>query len=156
VPLVDSHRDREGIRSVLGKVTDIRVGNAALESGRMAPALLETLNFAEPDISPDAEVAYHLYRCGYADSVSVSFIPLEWEYSDRPGGLDISRAELLEVSAVAVPSDVNAKVLARAVRAQIGGHVTAADRRVLAEAIRRRIERDDAAAGFYYRWRGER
>lgn len=153
VPLVDSHRDHEGIRSVLGKVTDITVGTASLDSGRTAPALMGTLRFAEPEVSPDAEVALQLYRAGYADSVSVSFIPIEWEYSDRGSGMDISKAELLEVSAVAVPSDVNARVLARAVRAQLGGYVTASDRRVLAEEVRRRIQRDDAAAGFFPRRR---
>jgi hypothetical protein len=150
VPLVDTHRDiTGGIRSVVGNVTLIRVGRADLDSGPSVPALLGTVNFAEASVNPDAEVAYQLYRGGFADSLSVSFIPIEYESARdrRSGAMNISAAQLLEVSVCAVPSDVNAKVLARALRAQHRGSATAADRRAIAEAHQRRIARDDDAAG---------
>ena len=152
VPLVDTHRDIDaGIRSILGNVTFIRVGKADLDSGASVPALLGTVNFAEASTNPDAEIAYQLYRGGFADSLSVSFIPIEYEPARdrRSGAMNISAAQLLEVSVVAVGSDVNAKVLARALSRQHRGAGSAADRRAIAEAIQLRIERDDAAARGY-------
>ncbi len=151
VPFVDSHRDAEGIRTVLGNVTFIRTGTAELDSGDRVPALLGTVNYAPGSANPDAEVAYQLALAGYAPALSVGFIPIEAEYATergrRPGAMNISSAELLEVSAVAVPSDTAAKVLARAVRAHVAGRETRADRTVLARAIQARIARDDGAAG---------
>jgi hypothetical protein len=148
VPLVDSHRDHEGIRTVLGNVTYIRVGSAELDSGRSVPALVGTVNYASAGVNPDAEIAYQLALAGFATGLSVSFIPLEYERAtgrDRaPGAMDIHSAELLEVSAVAVPSDTSAKVLARALRRQHSGSGTTADRRAIAAAIRERVARDDA------------
>ncbi|MGA8094771.1 MAG: hypothetical protein WB823_10965 [Steroidobacteraceae bacterium] len=141
VPLIDSHRDNiSGIRSVLGKVTDIHVGHAELESGITAPALLGTITFADASVNPDAEVACELYRAGLADALSVGFIPLQYSpaYDRIPGAMNISSAELLEVSCVVVPSDENARVLARAVRARLGGYETsAADRRARWQALAR-------------------
>ncbi len=150
VPFVDSHLDHTGIRSVLGNVTFMRTGTAELDSGDRVPALLGTVNYAPGETNPDSEVAYQLALAGYATGLSVSFIPLDaapaTERGRRSGALDISSAELLEVSAVAVPSDTSAKVLARAVRAHVAGRETREDRRVLAQAIKLRVERDDAAA----------
>jgi hypothetical protein len=149
VPLVDTHRDIDaGIRSVLGNVTYIREGKAELDDGVSVPALLGQVNFAEASVNPDAEVAFQLYRGGFADSLSVSFIPIEYEPARdrRSGAMNIFSAELLEVSVCAVPSDTSAKILARAIRRQLRGSGTTADRRAIAEAIQKRIERDDAAA----------
>jgi hypothetical protein len=157
-PLVDTHRDQAGgIRSVLGSVQDIRVDHAELTDGRTARALCGTLIFAEADVNPDSEVAYQLYSAGYADAVSVSFIPLAWDFARErgraPGAMDIASAKLLETSVVAVPSDENARVLARAVRAHIAGNETRFDRLVRARAIRDRIRREDVATGHGYLWR---
>jgi hypothetical protein len=137
-PLIDSHRDDHGVKSILGNVGNIRVGTAELESGGSGSALLGTLNFASADVNPHAEVAFQLYNAGYADSVSVSFIPVEWELArDRgPGCMNVSSAELLEVSAVAVPSDINAKTLERAVLASVAGRATREDREIIARAQR--------------------
>jgi hypothetical protein len=149
VPLIDSHRDAAGIASVIGRVTDIHVGRADVDTGDNVPALLGTLTFAEADVNSAAETAFRLYSAGFADSVSVSFIPREYTAAhDRGGGaMNISSAELLEVSAVGVPSDVNAKVLARAIRSQMRGQSTAADRAIIAAAIQARIEQEDMVAG---------
>jgi hypothetical protein len=147
VPLVDTHRDIDvGIRSVLGNVTYIRQGKAELDDGVSVPALLGTVNFAEASVNPDAEVAFQLYRGGFADSLSVSFIPIEYEPARdrRSGAMNIFSAELLEVSVCAVPSDTNAKVLARALRRQHRGAASVEDRRAIAAAIRERVARDDS------------
>jgi hypothetical protein len=156
VPFVDSHRDAEGIRSVIGKVTNIRVGAATLASGRSAKALLGVLNFADGGTNPDAETAYQLFRGGFADALSVSFLPITYQRARDRNGLNISKAELLEVSAVAVPSDINARVIARALRAQSRGRDTEADRTVLraarGRAIRERCRRDDELHGFSHLW----
>jgi hypothetical protein len=150
VPFIDSHRDAEGVRTVLGNVTYMRTGTAELESGDRVPALLGTVNYAPAEINPDAEVAYQLALAGYSTALSVSFIPINWtpatERGRRSGAMDISSAELLECSACAVPSDVNAKVLARAVRAHLAGRETRADRHAIARAIAARAVREDSPA----------
>jgi hypothetical protein len=153
VPLLDSHSDsRAGIRSILGDVDGFEVRTVDLASGRSGPALLGTANFAEADVSEDAEIALALYRAGYAESFSVSFIP-NWDgATDR---ITPSSQELLECSCVAVPADRNAVVLARAVRASLNGRQTREDRRALARAARERCRRDDTAHGYGHLWRGE-
>jgi hypothetical protein len=121
VPLLDSHDDRS-LANVLGKVSDIHVGTATLKDGRTVKALLGTLTFADGDTNPAAEVAYQLYRQRFADSVSVSWLPIEWDYAQDcgPGALDFTRQELLEVSACAIPADPNATVIARAIMSRYG------------------------------------
>jgi hypothetical protein len=150
VPLLDSHRDHTaGIRSIIGDVDDFEVRTVELASGRTDSALLGTANFAEADVSEDAEAALRLYRAGHATSFSVSFIP-KWD-----GAADLitpASQELLEVSAVAVPSDPNSVVFERAVRAHVTGRGTRSDRRVLARAICERVRRDDVAAGYGHLW----
>jgi HK97 family phage prohead protease len=137
VPLVDTHRDRDGVRNVIGRVTPRRDGRR----------LLGRLDFATADVNPDAEVAFRLCEAGYVDSVSVSFVPVEWEYAKEngraPGAMDISMAKLLETSVCAVGSDENAKILARAVRRKLSGRETREDRLARAQAILRRIRLED-------------
>ena len=150
VPFVNAHRDDAGIRSVLGNVTYIRTGVTDLDSGDRVPALLGTVNYARGEINPEGEVAWQLALAGYCTALSASFFVIESELANergrRPGALNISKAELCEVSAVVVPSDTAAKVIVRAVRNHIAGRATREDRRALAEAHQRRIERDDLAA----------
>jgi hypothetical protein len=141
VPLIDTHRDADdGVSSVIGRCVP------RFEGSR----LCGRLSFAAPEVNERAEIAYKLCLNGYVDSVSVSFIPLEWKYpADRSIGMDITEARLLETSVVAVGSDARAKIFARAVRAHVAGRETREDRRVLAQAIRRRIRREDAARRGY-------
>jgi hypothetical protein len=145
-PLIDTHRDLDaGVRSVIGKVTPRWTGSR----------LLGVLRFADADVNPDAEIAFQLCQAGFVDSVSVSFVPIDWAYAStsgrRPGAMDIKIAKLLETSIVAVGSDENARILARAIRARGTRRETSEDRRIRAEAHARRIAREDAAA----RARGE-
>jgi hypothetical protein len=138
VPLVNGHLDTtEGIRSVLGLVSDIGpTENAVLESGQVVPALVGMVVFADV-ASSDAAVAQALYAGGFASALSVSFIPRTWQPArDRgPGAMNISSAELLEVSCVVVPSDPDARVIARAFRNRGTSLETTTDRRARAQAL---------------------
>lgn len=79
--------------------------------------LVIRIQFATREQNPDAEVAYQLAMGGFLSAVSVGFIPKEWSYRNetdgRPSGMDITRAELLEVSVVPVPCHPDAIVQAR-------------------------------------------
>jgi hypothetical protein len=142
VPLIDTHRDgADGVSSVIGRCIPRMEGRN----------LCGRLYFASGDVNERAELAYQLCANGFVDSVSVSFIPLEWTYAAdrRGGGMDISKARLLETSIVPVGSDSRAKIFARALSRRLSGCETTADRRIIAEAIAKRIAREDAAARSY-------
>ena len=53
--------------------------------------------------------AYKLAKAGVLDSLSIGYIPLEWE--TRADGVRVlQKVDLLEVSAVAIPANVNAVI----------------------------------------------
>ena len=52
------------------------------------------------------DFCYHCYKTGMLNAVSVGFIPLEW--TETKDGYDITKWELLEFSAVAVPANQDA------------------------------------------------
>lgn len=58
------------------------------------------------------DFTYHCYKTGMLNAVSVGFIPLEW--TETKEGYDITKWELLEFSAVAVPANQDA--IAQAVK----------------------------------------
>ena len=66
------------------------------------------------DANPMAKIAYGLYRGGYLNAASVGFIPLEWRNGAKTGepARVYTRQELLEVSAVGIPANPNALVMA--------------------------------------------
>lgn len=139
-PLVNSHGDAlHGVKSVLGNCDDFEVRTVELNTGGSGPCLLATANFAEADISAEAELALQLYRGEYLDSFSVSFMP---DWTDAPSPITPGAQELAEISCVAVPADTNAVVLSRAIRRQLrGSSLTLADRRAILEARLRKIDR---------------
>jgi HK97 family phage prohead protease len=148
-PLLDSHRDAAGIASVLGRARYIRRPDDGGKTLDGRPALVGTLVLAPGAANPAAESACQLIRGGFIDRVSVSFFPRTWEPARNrgPGAMDISEAELLEVSLVAIPSDVDAVILGRALsRSARGSALTRADRAALAHAYAARAARDDALA----------
>jgi HK97 family phage prohead protease len=68
------------------------------------------------DITPTAKAAYELYKGGYMSAFSVGFTPKEWSDETRKdgrSGRNYTKVELLEVSAVLVPSNQNALIEAR-------------------------------------------
>ena len=70
------------------------------------------LKFAEPDINPQADTIFKLYKGGYLNAFSVGFAP-DWEaasYNEKRGGFDFPKSELLEISAVSVPANQNALI----------------------------------------------
>lgn len=84
--------------------------------GAKGSRLVGSVEFADADTYPFADTIFRLMKGGYLNAVSVQWAPLEWKWSsdkDRPGGIDFSRQELLEVSAVPVPALPTALATAR-------------------------------------------
>jgi HK97 family phage prohead protease len=74
------------------------------------------VEYADADVYPFADTIYQLVRGGYVNAVSVSWDPVEWEFSkdrSRPNGIDFKLAELLEISNVPVPALPSALATAR-------------------------------------------
>jgi hypothetical protein len=64
--------------------------------------------FADKETYPFADTIYRLYKGGFMRATSVGFLPTKWtfvEEDDRPFGVDFQEQELLEYSAVPVPSN---------------------------------------------------
>jgi HK97 family phage prohead protease len=104
-PLLLNSHGWYDIRNTLARITNIRVeGNQLLAEAKFAV-----------EENPLANLAYKLYKGGYLNCYSVSFLPLATE---RPGPelanvrLIYTKQELLEISAVTVPSNPNAVSLA--------------------------------------------
>jgi HK97 family phage prohead protease len=77
--------------------------------------LMGSVEFASAEVYPFADRVYKLVVNRFINSVSVGFLPLEWEFSDdddRNFGIDFLRQELLEISVVPVPANANALVQA--------------------------------------------
>jgi len=92
----------------IGKVTSIE---------KRARQLVGTVEYADADTYPFADTIFRLTKGGFLNATSVSWLPLEWKASSdrkRPGGMDFTRQELLEISSVPVPALPTALVTARA------------------------------------------
>jgi HK97 family phage prohead protease len=76
------------------------------------PVLFQRVQFAI-DINPVAKIAFGLYKGGFLNAVSVGFRPIKWEYGTPEAGYTVkyTQAELLEVSAVAIPANPEALAL---------------------------------------------
>ena len=92
----------------LGKVTKFWVEGDEVKADVYFPTL-EELSTNPEQASEKAKLVdftYHCYKTGMLNAVSVGFIPLEWTENQR--GFDITKWELLEFSAVAVPANQDA------------------------------------------------
>jgi HK97 family phage prohead protease len=81
--------------------------------------LMATAQFPPAGADSDSDRVYGKIRAGIVNSVSVGFIPKEFEPVDRrdPGsGYRFTKSELLEFSFVAVPMNADAVVIGRAYR----------------------------------------
>jgi len=89
----------------IGKVNNIR---------RSGDKILFTPQFAV-NASEKAKEVFNLYKDGFLRAFSVGFSPSEWEDKEGKDGMvrTFTKAELLEISAVPVPANPNAIVLAR-------------------------------------------
>jgi len=92
----------DSISLPIGRATSIVVRGGALRV---------EIEFTPADVNPDGARVAQLVDAGFLKAVSVGFIPLEW--TPRPdGGFDFEKAELLEVSVVAVPANPEALLAA--------------------------------------------
>jgi hypothetical protein len=92
----------------LGKVTKFWVEGNSVKAIVYFPTL-EELSSDPAQASEKAKLVdftYHCYKTGMLNAVSVGFIPLEW--TETKDGYDITKWELLEFSAVAVPANQDA------------------------------------------------
>lgn len=92
----------------LGKVTKFWVEGDEVKADVYFPTL-EELSTNPEQASEKAKLVdftYHCYKTGMLNAVSVGFIPLEWTETQK--GYDITKWELLEFSAVAVPANQDA------------------------------------------------
>jgi hypothetical protein len=92
----------------LGKVTKFWVEGNSVKAIVYFPTL-EELSSNPEQASEKAKLVdftYHCYKTGMLNAVSVGFIPIEW--TETKDGYDITKWELLEFSAVAVPANQDA------------------------------------------------
>ena len=73
--------------------------------------LVFLVKFPEPGTYDLADTVFELYKQGFLRAFSVGFMPLEYEFNEN-GGLTYSKQELLEISAVTVPANPEALMLA--------------------------------------------
>lgn len=84
-------------------------------------ALILRVRFPDPDLDHQCGTGFgytvmRYYDLGLMKAVSVGFLPKEWTFNEERGGwapMDFKRQELLEVSAVPVPANPNALLIAR-------------------------------------------
>ena len=92
----------------LGKVTKFWVEGNSVKAIVYFPTLDELSS--DPEQASEkarlCDFCYHCYKTGMLNAVSVGFIPLEW--TETKDGYDITKWELLEFSAVAVPANQDA------------------------------------------------
>jgi hypothetical protein len=113
----------------IGRVVDIGVSGGALRG---------SVEYADADLNPFADMVFRMVRAGFINSVSVSWLPIKFEYSkdrNRPGGIDFLEQELLEVSQAPVPADPNALATARS---------AGIDTRPLAQWAKRKLDQGGA------------
>lgn len=92
----------------LGKVINFWVEGKSVKADVYFPKL-EELSSDMNNVSEKARLidfCFHCYKTGMLNAVSVGFIPLEW--TETKDGYDITKWELLEFSAVAVPANQDA------------------------------------------------
>ena len=92
----------------LGKTEDIWIEADRVKAIVYFPTV-EELSSDPENASEKAKLVdfcFHCYKTGMLNAVSVGFIPLEW--TETKDGYDITKWELLEFSAVAVPANQDA------------------------------------------------
>lgn len=78
--------------------------------------LRSVAEFVPASISRFADSVYQLYKLGFMSATSIGMIPLKWAFTEdkeRKFGIDFTRQELLEYSAVPVPANAEALIEAR-------------------------------------------
>lgn len=93
----------------LGKVTKFWVEGDSVKAIVYFPTIEELASKPEyaSEHAKRVDFTYHCYKTGMLNAVSVGFIPVEYT-ENKNGGLLITKWELLEFSAVAVPANQDA------------------------------------------------
>ena len=76
--------------------------------------LMGDIRFAPPEVYEFADTVFKLVDSGFINSVSVGFLPLEFEFADDRIGINFIRQTLLEISIVPVPANAHALIEAKA------------------------------------------
>lgn len=84
----------------------------ATEIGVVDGNLQMTVQFPPEEVYDFADTVWQMYRRGFMFAFSVGFIPIEYE-GNWEDGYNFTKCELLEVSAVPVPANAGALVLAQ-------------------------------------------
>lgn len=82
----------------IGRVIDI---------GNVGGKLKGSVEYADRDLSPFADMIFRMVKARYINAVSTSWMPIAWSFSrdkDRPGGIDFKEVDLLEISQVPLPA----------------------------------------------------
>jgi len=89
----------------------------ALEIGMKNGRIEALVQFPPPDISDLSDEVYGLIKSGILNSVSIGFLPLEYDYVDpsRPHtGRRYKKSEAIEFSIVSIPANPDALIVERA------------------------------------------
>lgn len=92
----------------IGRVVEIE------ERGRQ---LVGSVEYLDRDVSEFADSIFRMTKGGFLNATSTSWLPIDYKRTtdkNRPGGIDFSRVELLEISQVPVPALPTALATARA------------------------------------------
>ncbi len=99
----------DGEQPPIGRVEQLRT-NAAGQ-------LVGQVRYPDEGINPFADMVFRMVKGGYINATSTGWNPIEWKPANdrkRPGGVDFTRVELLEISQVPVPALPTALATARA------------------------------------------
>jgi HK97 family phage prohead protease len=75
--------------------------------------LMGDIRFAPPEVYEFADTIFKLIDAEFLNSVSVGFLPLEFEFADDRRGINFIRQTLLEISVVPVPANAHALIEAK-------------------------------------------
>jgi HK97 family phage prohead protease len=112
-----------------------RAKNVGVVGGK----LMGSIEFMSADVNPMSDAIYQMLRAGFLNAVSVGFSPIAWKQTTdkaRPGGIDFSKVELLEVSIVPIPALPTALVQARA---------AGIETRIFADWAARQLTKEDSS-----------
>jgi HK97 family phage prohead protease len=127
-----------------------RACNVAVEGDR----LMGDIEFASADVYPFADQIFRLVKAGFLNTVSVGFMPIEYEFSDQAGrGIDFLEQELLEISVCPVPANANALVEVRSWRQRRAERRARRAGLAEIEAVETRTEAELIATARHYQFR---
>lgn len=78
-----------------------------IQIGNVGDTLKGTVEYADADLNPFADMIYRMVKARYINAVSASWLPIKGSLArdkSRPEGVDFTEVELLEVSQVPLPA----------------------------------------------------